>query len=67
MLTLSRDELVALTGYKRAADQARELERSGVPFKMMRGRVIVLTAHVSAWMENRPIRQEVGIDFTSVR
>lgn len=27
MLTLSRDEVIAFTGYKRAQDQARELDR----------------------------------------
>lgn len=61
MLTLSREEVIAFTGYKRAQDQTRELERVGVPYKIMRGRVVVLTAHVTAYMENRPIRQEVGI------
>ena len=33
-LTLSREDLIALTGYKRAAEQSRALEAAGVPFKL---------------------------------
>ena len=39
---LDDDDLRRLTGYKRPADQARWLERQGVPFTMnARGRPVV--------------------------
>lgn len=50
-LTLSPDELAKLTGYKRPADQLRELHRLGY-FRARRGRVtgevICERAHVEA-------------------
>lgn len=57
MLTLSRDELSELTGYSRRSDQARILTELGIPFKEVAGRLVVLSCHVVAWMENRPIQQ----------
>lgn len=42
MIYLTPDELEILTGYKRPADQARWLERQGVPFSLnARGRPVV--------------------------
>lgn len=42
MIYLEPAELVVLTGYKRPADQARWLERNGVPFmKNARGFPVV--------------------------
>lgn len=42
MIYLTPAELETLTGYKRPADQARWLERQGVPFTMnSRGRPVV--------------------------
>jgi hypothetical protein len=67
MLTLTPAELRELTGYSRRSEQARVLAEQSIPFKEIGGRLVVLSCHVVAWMENRPVRQEVGIDFTAVR
>jgi hypothetical protein len=54
-------------GYTRQSDQIRVLEELGIPYKVVRRELLVMQAHAAAFMENRPIRQEVGIDFTAVR
>jgi hypothetical protein len=64
---LTNDELCALTGYKAASKQAEVLAAQGIPFKEVRGRPVVLTAHVEAWAENRPIRQIVKPRLDLVR
>ena len=58
-MILSPDELVALTGKKYAASQARELEHLGIPFKARRdGSLVVLRIHVEGTQDVPPPRRE---------
>jgi hypothetical protein len=48
-LILSAAEVAALTGYKRGADQARELAAMGIPYRRTRGGPLrVIRAHAEA-------------------
>jgi hypothetical protein len=67
VLVLSRDELCELTRYKQADKQAEVLTEQGIPYKEVRGRLVVLRDHVTAWMENRPVRQIVKPRLDLVR
>lgn len=65
---LSKDAVKRLAGgYERITDQCKELDRLCIPYKVVRREVLVMTSHAAAWVENRPVRQEVGIDFSAVR
>lgn len=66
-LLLSDAELLALTGYKRAAEQRRQLDESGIPWKDMRGRTIVLKSHVEAWVLGKPMPRSAGPRMELVR
>ncbi len=66
-LLLNDAELVALTGYKRAAEQRKVLDEAGIPWKDMRGRTIVLRAHVEAWMLGKPMPRSAGPRMELVR
>lgn len=58
-MILTPDELVALTGRKYAAAQARELEFLSIPFKPRRdGSLVVLRIHVEGTQDVRPPRRE---------
>jgi hypothetical protein len=57
MLTLGAADLEQLTGYKKAAKQCAWLTSNGVPFRLdARGRPIVCTAHVEAWVTGVELR-----------
>jgi hypothetical protein len=66
-MILSRAELEQLTGYKQRSEQIRVLDDLRIPHKLVGRQIVVMACHVQAWMENRPIRQEVGVDLSSVR
>jgi len=58
MTPLDKDAIKRLTGgLSRAADQSRVLDELGIPWKIVRGGLVVLDVHVVAWMENKPVRQ----------
>lgn len=63
---LSAADLRDLTGYARTAEQRRVLGQQGIPYKAIGNRTIVMSAHVSAWVEGRPVRQSVEPDFSMV-
>lgn len=60
-------ELRELTGYCRAAEQRRMLDEQGIPYKTVGSRTIVASAHVTAWIEGRPVQRTVTPDFANVR
>lgn len=64
---LSAADLRDLTGYVRAAEQRRVLDEHGIPYKSIGSRTIVLSAHISAWVEGRPLRRSVEPDFSMVK
>ena len=64
---LSPDELRGLTGYSRGAEQRRILDEIGIPYKTVGSRTIVISQHVAAWVEGRPVRQSVEPDFSFVK
>ncbi len=51
------DTIRELTGYQQPARQAEVLSTLGIPYKMVRGRVRVLAAHVVAYFNGTPMRQ----------
>lgn len=59
-------ELRDLTGYCRSTEQRRTLDEQGIPYKAIGSRTIVMSSHVTAWVEGRPIRRIVEPDFSSV-
>lgn len=63
---LTADELASLTGYKKAACQRQVLEAQGIPYKRIGNRNIVMSQHVVAWAEGRPVRASVGVNFSAV-
>lgn len=65
---LDKPALKQLTGgYARKSEQVRVLQELGIPFKIQGRELLVMEIHAVAWMENRPVRQETGIDFSAVR
>ena len=48
-LTLSPAQIEEITGYRRGAEQLRELAKMGIPARRSRGRVRVIRAHVEAF------------------
>lgn len=50
---LNSADLHTLTGYARAAEQAKWLQERGVPHKRDGKRVIVTRYHSRAWLEGR--------------
>lgn len=67
MLFLSEAELQRLTDYKRPAEQRTVLDELGIPWKDVRGRTIVLSRHVEAWAEGKPVRASTGPRLDLVR
>ena len=54
-LLLTQDELIELTGKKRSAAQARELDHLDYPYKRRRdGSLIVLRVHVEFVADSKP-------------
>lgn len=64
---LPKADLVELTGYHLAAKQKNVLDQLGIPYKEVSGRPIVLSEHVTAWVEGRKIKKSVEPDFSMVR
>lgn len=63
---MSPAELQQLTGYCRAAEQRRILDETGIPYKTVGSRTIVLSDHVKAWVEGRPVRRLVEPDMSAI-
>lgn len=63
---LSPNDLREITGYAQAAAQRRVLDEQGIPYKTVGSRTIVLEAHITAWIEGRPVRRTVEPDLSSV-
>ena len=59
-------ELRELTGYCRSAEQRRMLDEQGIPYKAVGSRTIVMSGHVTAWVEGRPIRRMVEPNFDAI-
>lgn len=51
---LSPTQLIDLTGKKRPSAQMRELARSGIPFKVVNGRPVVVPDALYEEMSRRP-------------
>lgn len=64
---LSPAEIRDITGYSRPSEQRRVLNMHGIPYKAIGSRTIVLASHVSAWVEGRPVRQNVEPNLSLVR
>ncbi len=60
-------DLQELTGYRRPELQRRMLDEHGIPYKAVGRRTIVISAHVVAWVEGRPVSRMVAPDFSKVR
>ncbi len=58
--------LERLTGYKRTAEQRRELDEMGIPYKARGKRTIVLCEHVAAWVEGRPVRRHAEPNMAAI-
>lgn len=54
---LSSEDLRQLTGYSRAREQRQTLDDQGIPYKAIGNRTIVLSAHVAAWVEGKPMHR----------
>lgn len=64
---LSPDELVELTGRRRATGQSLWLEEHLIPFQLVDGkRVLVLKSHVENWVVGKPIEARGGINWAAV-
>lgn len=55
MLTLTADELRELTQRTRRDAQVAMLDAAGIPYRVVRGRVIVARATAQAWLEGRTV------------
>lgn len=64
---LSTQELHALTGYARSAQQAAWLKFRGIPHKPDGTRIIVSREHVRAWIEGRPVLARSGMNVAAIR
>lgn len=65
---LTAADLVSLTGYRHAKQQAEELERRGIPFLPgAHGRPQVSRHHTRLIAQGVEVRQSVGPDFSKVR
>lgn len=56
-LTLTKAEVVEITGYRQSERQRAVLDEQGIPWRDVRGRTIILREHVTAWAEGRPMRR----------
>lgn len=63
---LSEAALARLTGYVHAAAQQRVLNEYGIPYKVVRREIIVLVAHVTAWVEGRPVPRHSAPNLSAV-
>ena len=54
-LTLTRDEVCELTQRKKADAQAAMLDSVGIPYRVVKGRVIVARSAAQSWLEGRPV------------
>jgi len=59
-------ELRELTGYCRSAEQRRMLDEYGIPYKSVGSRTIVMSQHVTAWVEGRPVHRLVEPDMSAI-
>ena len=66
-MLLSTQELRDLTGYRGRWQQIVWLNEQGIPHKVDGRRILVLREHVTAWMENRPIRQYTEPNWEAVK
>lgn len=66
MLTLTREELHALTGYSQAAKQKRWLEEHGVPYRD-EGRLLVSRAIAERWLAGVDAPRYSGVNLAAVR
>ena len=65
-LALSADELVSVTGKRRAAAQASVLARMGVPFAFL-GRTVLVDRAVAMAFALLPQARPAGVDLSRVR
>ena len=66
MLTLTPDELQALTGYKPATKQRQWLDERGVPYRFD-GRVLVSRAAVERWLSGVDVIVAPALNWAAVR
>lgn len=64
---LTAAELRELTGYTRGQEQRHALDVAGIPYKTIGSRTIVLSVHVQAWVEGRPITTSVKPNLSAVQ
>jgi hypothetical protein len=60
-------ELHALTGYARSAQQAAWLKERGLPHRVDGRRIIVSRTHVNAWLEGRGAVLSSGPNWAAVK
>lgn len=60
------DELLRLTGFKRASDQAAWLAGRGIPHRKDCRRVIVSRVHVREWLEGRSVVVSEGPNWAAL-
>lgn len=66
MLTLTRDELQALTGFAQAAKQRKWLDERGVPYRN-EGRLLVSRAVAERWLSGSDVVVSPAPDWAAVR
>jgi len=64
---LNTQELHALTGYARGAQQAAWLKIHSIPHKKDGSRVIVSRVHVQSWLEGKPVLSRGGMNVAAIR
>lgn len=64
---LSSEDLIKLTGFKRAGSQQRKLQERGIPFKRDGRCLIVMEQHAAAWVEGRRVQRFVEPDMSSIK
>ncbi|WP_241043708.1 DUF4224 domain-containing protein [Achromobacter xylosoxidans] len=63
---LSPEDLRQLTGYSRPREQRQTLDEQGIPYKSIGNRTIVLSAHVAAWIEGKPMHRHSEPNMAAV-
>lgn len=63
---LTQNDLRELTGYSRAKEQRRMLDEERIPYKVLGNRTIVLSTHIAAWVEGRPVARHSAPDMSMI-
>lgn len=67
MMFLSDTQLRELTAYKVRERQRVWLSAHGIPYRLAEGRLIVMAAHVEAWVNGKELKASAGPKLDLVR